>query len=67
MFPQPISGAIMTMQKRDREANRIRKQIKRDRREAFMLGITLEEYHAIAMYLHGQSKPGATVGQYNFK
>ena len=54
----------MTLQKRDREANRIRKQLKRDRRAAFMMGVSLEQYHAMAMYLHDQSKPGARRGEF---
>ena len=54
----------MTLQRRKREANRIRKALKRDRRAAFMMGVSLEQYHAIAMYLHDQAKPGAQRGKF---
>lgn len=62
--PHTPQENLMTMQKRDREANRLRKTLKRDRRAAFMMGVSLEEYHAIAMYLHEQGKPGAQRGKY---
>ena len=65
--PHVAQGGLMTMQKRDRETNRIRKAINRDRRAAFMMGISLQEYHAIALYLSGQSKPGATRGKFTIK